>query len=155
MILEAFQREDVLAYMGLNTAVNNSSAMTEHKYKQAVICEQELSCTSFHSDTHLTSKYNYTPSNSHKTRYARPHIQSSNTHTATVCTQKIHNRRQEWDVKSQNTANVWQQHITEEPKQPAPNDREEKRLILEGLYQEHPNIAKCVSAKFTWSSQLS
>lgn len=58
-MLEAFQRESVSAYMGLNTAVNNSSAVTEHKYKQAVICEQEHSCTSFHSDTLLTSKHNY------------------------------------------------------------------------------------------------
>lgn len=92
MILEAFQKEDVSAYMGLNTAVNNSSAMTEPKYKQAVICEQEHSCTSFHSKTHLTSKYIYALSHTHKTRYAWPHtpnhVQSSNTHAATVCTQK-------------------------------------------------------------------
>ena len=43
MILEAFQREDVSAYMGLNTAV------TKHKYKQAVICEQEHMCSQRHT----------------------------------------------------------------------------------------------------------
>jgi len=60
MMLDAFQREDVSAYMGLNAAVNNSSAVTANKCKQAVSCEQENSCTSFQTDTLLTLKHNYT-----------------------------------------------------------------------------------------------
>lgn len=74
----ASQREDVSAYMGLNTAVNNSSAMTEHKYKQAVICEQQHRCTTFHSDTHLTSKYKYAPS--HKTGHTETHTHRKYVH---------------------------------------------------------------------------
>lgn len=110
--------------MGLITAVNNSSAMTAHKYKQAFICEQQSRCTSFHSGTHLTSKYYSASFHRHKTTH---------THTCTaICNPQTHNCvyrgrmhtenvapcRQERDVQSQISANVYQ-HIREEPKQPA------------------------------------
>lgn len=116
MLLEAFQRKDVSAYTGLNTAVNNSSAMMEHKYKTGshLWTRTQMHVLSRWHTPH--PQYNYT-----RTRYTWPLIRTplKHTHAATVCTQRIHKRTgtgARW-VKTQNSANVWQ-HITQEPKQP-------------------------------------
>lgn len=115
--------------------------------------------TSFHNDTHLTSKHSYTLSHAQKPRYTLPHIPrhvpSSNTHTKLLYAHRrytnvqtgvrceipefskcltAHNR----GAKTTSGHMIW-----------------ENRLILEGVYQGNPNTTKCVSAKFTWSSELS
>lgn len=116
--MEAFQKEDVSAYMGLNTAVNNSSAMTEHKHKQAVICEQEHGCTSFHSDTH-TPYLQRQPSQKYTWPHIRIDVQSTKTHCYCIVFWLLYRKFTDVQtgVKSWNSPNVWQ-HIRAEPKQP-------------------------------------
>lgn len=154
MLLEAFQRKDVSAYMGLNIVVNNSSAMMELKYKQAVICEQEHKHTSFHThscDTLLTSRTITIKLDTHGRSHAA--ARSPQTHTRLLCVHKKHtNVQTEVRCENSNFSKCLEAH-NRGAKTTNGHMSRDNQQILKGVYQENPNTAKCVSAKFTWSSQ--
>lgn len=76
MILEAFQKEVVSAYKGLNTAVNNSSVMTNTNRQSSM--------------NRNTAAHPFTVTHTHQLHISLTHKAPTILKLTTVCTQKIH-----------------------------------------------------------------
>lgn len=143
MLLEALQRKDVSAYTRLNTAVNISSAMIEHKYKTG-------SDLWTRTQMHVLSQGHSSPPIQLHTNYIHTATQ---TQTRSYCmyTGNTQTHRQERDENSK-FSKCLTAHKTGAKTTNGHMSRE-KQQIVGGIYRENPNTAKCVSADSTWSRQ--